>query len=309
MNRRKYLAGVAAVTAAIIPGTVQAQSRSVRIAAGSNDTYALPYFAEDGGFFKQAGIDADIRLFFNAQASLQAMIGGALDVVVGDAVQVGNAFNSGVPLGFIAPSTLYVSTAPTTYVCAAKDGPVHSAKDLENRAVAVVALSSLMTVGIQQWLKDNGADGSKVKLVEMNFPAMAAAVARGTVGAAIIAEPFLSAATDVRLIGDPLAPIAKEFLLCGMIAKREWVSANRDLAKSVAKTFSTTAAWANNHREDTAKILAKYSKTDVATVRAMRRATFATTLGPREIQPVLDMAFEYGQLQKPVRATDVIIPV
>jgi NitT/TauT family transport system substrate-binding protein len=309
MNRREYLTGLAAVTAAVVPWTVRAQAARVRVASGSNDAYALSYFAKDGGFFKQAGIDPDIQLFLNAQASLQAMIGGALDVVVGDAVQVGNAFNSGVAVGFFAPSTSYASTAPTTYVCAAKDGTIRTAKDLENKAVAVVALSSLMTVGIQQWLKDNGADGTKVKLVEMNFPAMAAAVARGTVGAAILAEPFLSAAPDVRLIGDPLAPISKEFLLCGMIATRQWVSANRDVASRFAKACSVTAAWANSHREDTAKILAEYSKTDVATVRAMKRATFSTTIGPRQIQPVLDMAFTYGQLQKPVRATDLIIPV
>lgn len=310
MNRRTHLAGLAAVTAAIAPGTVRAQTRPVRIAAGSNDTYALAYFAKDGGFFEKAGIEADIQLFENAQASLQAMVGGALDVVVADAVQVGNAFNNGVQIGFFAPSTMYTSAAPTTYICVAKNGSVRSAKDLENRAIAVVALSSLMTVGLQQWLKDNGVDASKVKMIEMNFPAMAAAVANETVGAAILAEPFLSAAAEnVRLLGDPLAPISSTFLLCGVIATREWVSNNRDLASRLAKAYGATAAWANDHHDATATILAAHSRIDVATIRSIRRATFSTTLGPRQIQPVVDMAFKYGSLKKPVRATDLVISV
>ena len=310
MNRRKYLTGLAATTIAIVPEAVRAQPRPVRIASGSNDTYALSYFAKDAGFFERAGIDADVQLFDNAQLSLEVMIGGALDVVVGDAVQVGNAFNGGVPLGFFAPSAIYTSRVPTTYICVAKGGSVRSAKDLENGAVAVIALSSLTTVGMRQWLKDNGADTTKIKIVELPFSAMASAISRGTVLAAVIAEPFLSAAAEnVRLLGDPLAPIASTFLRCGMVTTRGWVASNRDLASRLAKTYGAAAAWANDHHDETANILAAHSKITVATVRSMNRTMFSTTLGPRQVQPVLDVAFRYGVLQKAVRATDLIIPV
>lgn len=309
MNRRHVLAALAASATATFPAVIRAQSGTVRIAAAYNDAYALSYFARDGGFFKQAGIDVDIQLFPNAQDSLQAVIGGSLDVAVADAVQIGNAVNSGLDLGFFAPSTLYTSAAPTTYICVAKDGPVKTAKDLEGRTIGVVALHSLMTVGLQQYLKDNGADGSKVKMVEMNFPVMDAAVTRGTVDAVILAEPFLSAAADTRLLGDPLGPIAKTFLLSGQIATRTWTSANRELASKIAKVYVATAAWANSHHDDTATLLSTYSKVPAEKIRTMRRATFATTLGTQEVQPVLDMAFRYGQLPKAVRANAAIITV
>jgi NitT/TauT family transport system substrate-binding protein len=309
MNRRHYLAGLGASTAIAFPAVIRAQTKTVRIAAAYNDAYALSYFARDGGFFKKAGIDVDVQLFPNAQASLQAVIGGALDVAVADAVQIGNAFNSGVGLGFFAPSTLYTSAVPTTIICVAKDGPVKTAKDLEGRTVGVVALNSLLTVGLQQYLKDNGADGTKVKMVEMNFPVMDAAVTRGTVDAVILAEPFLSASTDTRLLGDPLGAIAKTFLLSGQIAMRTWMSENRELANKLEKTYVATAAWANTHHDDTATLLATYSKVPAEKIRAMRRATFATTLNAGQVQPVLDMAFKYGQITKAVPSQSVIIPV
>jgi NitT/TauT family transport system substrate-binding protein len=309
MNRRHYLAGLGASTAIAFPAIIRAQVKTVRIAAAYNDAYALSYFARDGGFFKRAGIDVDVQLFPNAQTSLQAVIGGSLDVAVADAVQIGNARNSDVALGFFAPSTLYTSAAPTTIICVAKDGPVKTAKDLEGRTVGVVALNSLMTVGLQQYLKDNGADGTKVKMVEMNFPVMDAAVTRGTVDAVILAEPFLSATTDTRLLGDPLGPIAKTFLLSGQIAMRAWIAENRELARKLEKAYVATAAWANTHHDDTAALLATYSNVPAAKIRAMRRATFATTLNAGQVQPVLDMAFRYGQITKAVRAQSSIIPL
>ena len=310
MNRRTYLSGLAGITASVIPRTTRAQTQRVRIGSGSNDTYALSYFAKDGGFFERAGIEADVQLFNNAQEMQQAMAGDALDVAVGDPLQIGNAFNNGLRLGFIAPATIYSSRQPTTFLCVAKDGPIRSANSLENGTVAVVALSSLMTVGLLDWLTVNGADSAKIKMVELPFPAMAAAVTRGTVAAAILAEPFLSAAAqDVHILGDPLAPVASTYLLSGIITKRDWVSTNTDLTSRLRKAYSATSAWANSHHDETARILATYSKINVETVRTMRRATLGTTLDPRLLQPVLDVAFKYGQLQKPTHAADLVLSV
>lgn len=289
---------------------MRAQANRVRIGAAANDSYAVTYFAQDGGFFERARIDPDIQIFTNAQAMVQAAAGNAIDVGMADLVQVGNAYNHGVPLGFIAPAGIYDSKVPTTLICVAKNGPIRTAKDLEGQAVAVVAIASIGSVAFQEWLKANGADQAKVKLLELPFSAMAAALTRGTIAAAAIAEPFLSSARDdVRSIGDAQSVIAKSFFLSGSFASRDWVAANRDVASRLVKAFTAAAIWSNSHHDDTALILAKYAKLDPDKIRAMARATFATTLDPRMMQPILDIAFKYGQMQKPVRATDLIITV
>lgn len=307
MQRREYLAAAAASTAIFFPAVIRAQTKTVRIASAYNDAYALSYFARDGGFFKRAGIDVDIQLFPNTQTSLQAIAGGSLDVAVADAVQIGNAVNSGIEAGFFAPSAVYTSAMPTTYICVAKSGPVKTAKDLAGRTIGVVALHSLMTVGLEQYLKDNGIDPTAVKQVEMNFPVMEAAVTRGTVDAVILAEPFLSAATETRVLGDPLGAIAKNFLLSGQIAMRKWIADNRALADKLAKAYVATAAWANSHHDETATFLATYSNVPAEKIRTLRRATFGTSLIAAQVQPVLDMALTYGSLQKAVRAQDALI--
>lgn len=311
MNRARSLTLLgAAATAAALPAPARAQSGRVRIGAAANDSYAVTYFAQDGGFFERARIDADIQNFTNAQAMVQAAAGNAIDVGMADLVQVGNAYNRGVPLGFIAAAGIYDSKLPTTLICVAKNGTVRTAKDLENQPVAVVAIASIGSIALQEWVKQNGADATKVKLIELPFSAMAPALTRGTIAAAAIAEPFLSLVRDdVRSIGDAQSVIAKQFFLSGSFASRDWVAANRDVASRLVKAFVAAAAWSNTHHDDTAPILAKYAKLDQDKIKTMARATFATTLDPRMMQPILDIAFKYGQLQKPVRAADLIVTV
>ncbi len=311
MDRARYLTLLGATAAgAALPLPAHAQSSRVRIGAAANDSYAVTYFAQDGGFFERARIDADIQIFTNAQAMVQAAAGNAIDVGMADLVQVGNAYNRGVPLGFIAPAGIYDSKLPTTLICVAKNSPVRTAKDLENQPVAVVAIASIGSIALQEWVKQNGADATKVKLIELPFSAMAPALTRGTIAAAAIAEPFLSLVRDdVRSIGDAQSVIAKQFFLSGSFASRDWVAANRDVANRLVKAFVAAAAWSNTHHDDTAPILAKYAKLEPDKIKTMARATFATTLDPRTMQPILDIALKYGQLQKPVRATDLIVTV
>lgn len=309
MDRARSLALLAAAASAL-PTVVRAQSSRVRIGAAANDSYAVTFFAQDGGFFDRAHIDADIQIFTNAQAMVQAAAGNAIDVGMADLVQVANAYNHGVPLGFIAPAGIYDSKLPTTLICVAKNAPVRSAKDLEGQPVAVVAIASIGSIALQEWLKANGADPAKVKLLELPFSAMAPALTRGTIAAAAIAEPFLSSSRDdVRSIGDAQSVIAKAFFLSGSFASRDWVAANREVASRLVKAYAAAAVWSNTHHDDTAAILAKYAKLDPDKIRSIARATFATTLDPRMMQPVLDIAYRYGQMQKPVRAADLIVGV
>lgn len=301
---------LAGAAAAAVPRTVRAQTAKVRIGAAVNDSYAVTYFAQDGGFFERARIDADIQPFTSAPAMVAAAAGNAIDVGMADAIQIGNAYNRGVPFGFIAAAGIYDSKQPTTYLCVAKNSSLKTAKDLEGQAVAVVAIASIGSIAFQEWLKAGGADPSKVKMLELPFSTMGPAVARGSVAAAMIAEPFLSSSkSDVRELADPQSTIAKTFFLSGSFASRDWVNANRDVAKRLVAALQAAAAWSNTHRDDTAPMLTKYAKLDIETIRGMTRATFATSLDPRQMQPVLDIALRYNELTKPVRAQDLIITV
>ena len=67
-----------------------------------------------------------------------------------------------------------------------------------------------------------------------------------------------------------------------------------------------TARWANAHHDESAVILAKYTKLDVDRLKRMNRCIYATDLRPAMVQPVLDTAFKYKALETATSAAAMI---
>jgi NitT/TauT family transport system substrate-binding protein len=305
MLTRSQAIAVVAVPLLARARPVAAQSMvTVRMGAGPTDSFAEPLFALDAGFFKRAGLAVELNL---SPALMPALVGGAIDVSLGDVIQIANPVNAGVDLASFAGAGLYTSAAPTTLFCAAKNGPIRVAKDLEGQAIGIVLVASLSDMAVREWMRRNGADLDKVRMIEMPFATMAPALQRGTVAAVMLPEPFLSdARNDVRVLGNAYEAIAASFYISIFMATRTWLTANPDVAKRVQQALYDTARWANTHRDETATILAKYARLDVERVHAMTRSTFATSLDEGRLQPVLDIAFRYKRLAKPVNAADLI---
>jgi NitT/TauT family transport system substrate-binding protein len=223
-------------------------------------------------------------------------------------IQLGNAVNHGLPYGFFAGGSFYSTNAPTTVLCVAKNSPIRSAKDLEGQAIAVVALTSISSLSVQEWLRQNGADLTKIKLFETPFSTMAPALERGTVAAAFIAEPFLSGAkTEIRWLAKTYDAIAKQFYIQAWFTSRDFLAKDPETGRRLLRAVYESARWSNAHHDASAAILSKYSKLPVERIESMTRAVFATSLDPRMMQPVLDVAARYKLIEKPLSARDLVL--
>lgn len=310
MNRFTALALLTA--AAALPGRASAQAAPVSVRVGSvpADTYAGGYYALDLGLFEKAGLAVDITNFTNGAAMAAAVAGGSIDVGIGDATELANGINRGLPFTLIAGGGLYSTNAPTTTLCVAKSSTIARAADLEGRNVAVVSLVSLMSSAVKSWLAQNGADVAKIKFVEMPFPQMPGALARGTLAAATLSEPIMSDATstDAKIFAKPYDAIAKQFLISDWFTTRDWLAKNHDAAKRFVGAIYDAARWANAHHDESAAILAKYTKIDVERIKRMNRCVYATDLKAALVQPVLDTALKYKALDAATSAASMIAP-
>ena len=306
------LALTGAVAAAGFPLAARAQAEPVKIRIGSSrtDAFGAGFYAVDGGFFKAAGIDVEILTFSNGAAVAAACAGGSLDIGVGEVTELANGVAHGLPFALIAGAGLFATDAPTTMLCVAKDSPIKRPHDLEGKTIAVPVLVSLSAISVKVWLVKNGVDLNKVHFTEITTAAMPAAVQHGTVDAAHIGEPGLSIGrADIRPIATPYSSISKQFLISDWFTTRDWIAKNPELAKRVVSVAYQTAHWANAHQDLTAPIIAKYAGLDLATVHAMRRTRFASTLDAGLVQPVLDAAAQYGGLVRPMKADELIVKV
>src|SRR5215469_9380423 len=133
LSRSQFIAAAAAAAAVGGPSFVRAQTSKLRIGAITSDTYGEAYYADDLGLFKKAGLDVEITTMTNGTAILNAVIGGSLDIGISNTVAISNAVIHGFPVGFIAGGALYLSSAPTTVLCADRDSSLRTAKDLEGK--------------------------------------------------------------------------------------------------------------------------------------------------------------------------------
>jgi NitT/TauT family transport system substrate-binding protein len=215
----------------------------------------------------------------------------------------------GIPVGFIAGGAIYLSSAPTTVLAVAKNAPFQTAKDLEGQTIASITLNSMSVAAVKAWLTQNGADPSTCKFVEVPAPLMGSALARGIIAAATIPEPNLTdARTEVRTFSTFFDAIGKQFMNGGWFTSRKFAAENGPLLHRFVRALYATAPWAATHHAESAAILSKYSKIPVETMNAMTRVVFEQSLDPKMVQPALDIASKYKLLERPVLASELIIP-
>ena len=307
LSRGRTLALLASA-AALETLPARAQTAPLRLGGSGTDLYIEPFLALDGNYLSRAGLtNVEVSALANGGAIASAVAGGALEAGLADMIQIANAANRGLPFAFFAGSGLYASDAPILALCVGKSAPAKSAKDLEGGTVALVALKSITEAAVREWLHVNGADLTKIKFFEMPYAEMAPALARGTVTAAFLGEPFLSAnKDDVRIVGRCYDAVAPSFYISAWFASRDWIAKNGETVRRLTSALYDTARWANGHHDETAPILAKYAKLDLGRIRAMNRTRYATSLDPKLMQPVLDIAVRYQLIEKPVAAADLI---
>jgi len=299
---------LAAVLSVVSSAARADDANAINVLAVANDLYAGAYYAQDGGYFKAAGLDVAVTTLANGGAALTALAGGSADIAVTNLVSVATAVAHGVPLTVIAGAGLYSTRAASTAICVLKTSPLHTARDLEGKTIGVASLNDQATLALKKWLTQNGADPQKVKMIELGYPEMIAGLSAGRIDAAMLAEPWQTTARngDDRLYAKPFDAIAPEFNIGVWATTRSWAQAHPDLVRRFAAAIYAGAKWANAHPDLTAAILAKYAKADPKMIGGMIRAVQSTDLEPAYIQPPLDAAFEYGQLDKHLTAGDLI---
>ncbi len=265
------------------------------------------FYGVDGGFFKKAGLDVQIQMLPNGGAVAAALASGAVDIGLADVMSMVNAHAHGLPFTYLAPGLQNSVTAPTFAVVVAASSAIREPKDLRG-VMAVSGLNNIAQVATAAWIDRNGGDSKQVKFIEMPFPAMLPALASGAIQASSANEPWLTAASDRgdRVLIEDKNPIAPVFLLGGWATTRDWIAKNGPAAARFVSAMREIAQWSNTHHDESAPILAKYSKLPPATIAHMRRGDFAERFDPAQIQPVIDAAAKYGIIAAPFRAGEII---
>lgn len=274
---------------------------------------ALPYYANEKGFFKAQGLNVELTFLANGGAVSQGILGNALDVGVTNSGSISNAFIRGLPLYLLACGAVYSPKSPIAHIAVDKNSGMKTGKDLNGKTLSVSTLKDMIQGTTLAWMEKNGGDWKTVNFVEMPPAQMAGAIAAKRIDGGVIVEPFYAGAKDnLFTVGYNYSAVNdnKPFQTLGIAASKDWFAKNTATGKKIATAIHEAAKWANDPKNATecARMLAAYTKIDPAVIAGYPRLVFAESNSAALVQPVIDMLAKYTFIPHGFAASELFAP-
>jgi NitT/TauT family transport system substrate-binding protein len=311
-SRSTFLTAASAVAA--FPRALDAQAlTTVRVGGTPEQSIVGTLWAMQSGLFARDGLNVQLTTLNSGGAVTSALLGGSLDVGKTNLLGVISAHAKGIPLLLVAPALIYSAQDPDMMMMlVAKNGPIHDARDLDGKTVAVPALSDVFTVACKAWIDTNGGGSTSVHFLELPHRAAAEAVTAGRVDAAMVADPLLGqalASGNYRVFAHPMDAIAKRFIADAYFCTADYVEKNADVVARFRRAVLAGYAYAGTHRAEMVPLIAKFTGVDESAVTPTGTyATLADLEDTRIIQPLIDAAVKYQQIPQSFPAKDLLDP-
>jgi NitT/TauT family transport system substrate-binding protein len=255
-TRRTFLA--ATLTGAAVLGLDQAsaaelEQSSLTLGVGGKPLlYYLPLtIAEQKGFFKEQGLDVTINDFGGGAKSLQALIGGSIDVVAG-------AYEHTIRMqakGQDIQAVIELGRYPGIVLAVRKDlaGEVKSAADLVGRKVGVTAPGSSTNFFVNYLMAKAGADPKEAAYIGVGAGLSAvAAMQQGEIDAIVNLDPVISKLQDdgaIEILADARTEAGTRAIFGGsnpaavVYLKNDFIEANPNTVQAIVNAFKKAIDW------------------------------------------------------------------
>jgi NitT/TauT family transport system substrate-binding protein len=278
----------------------------IHIGSSPFEAAADAYYAQEGGFFERNGLKTTTQVIPNGAATLSAVVGGTLQIGLANTLNLAQARLRGLKVSFIAPDYMYArDDPPGSQLVVAASSSIRSAKDLDGKTIAITSNPSIDGIAVDSWMAANGGNVDSVKFVETPPSLMGAAVTSGRVDAALIGQPALQAALDggsVRALARPYDAVGARVMVTGYMTTDEWAAKHPDEVRRFQVAINQAATWAVKNPEDAAGVLFKYLKIQLPRVHEYH----PRSLDPVLIQPMLDGAYRFKMIERPMKAAEII---
>jgi NitT/TauT family transport system substrate-binding protein len=299
MTRSSAIALVAGAAAA--PYVARADSATVRVGASPAATQAEAYYADQLGFFKQAGLITEQQIVTRSADTLQLVVSGNLDVGSTAPQSIANAIIHGFPLRVIAAGAVYAGNPPPVQFCVAKTTASNDPHYYANATIGVQTLNDSQSVGVLAWFRQNKVPTDKVKFIELPFPTMPEALQRSEILGCCMVEPFASARKDItRSIPNVYDILGKNWALGVWYAKIDWIQANPQLVKTFVNALYATARKVNADPSSVDQLLSTYSKVPLDSIKQTLKPIFAEKQERSNVEPQMLAAAEFKLISRPV---------
>lgn len=237
-----------------------ADARAQKIIVGWSAVSALnsPFWViRDAGFFKEAGLDADLIFIATSSTMAQSMLAGEVAISSANSQVVADVGLQGgdlVAMGAIINSVAFYVMAPPE---------IKSVGDLRGKPVGVSRFGASTDFGMRMLLKKYNLEPvSDVPIMQIGgMPELAAALSRKAIFAAPMSYPmgYVAEQAGMKVIAN-LAQENIPFVHVGITTTRRFLRDSRSQAKAFLQAYGKAVHFMHTRKDDFKKILARYSK-------------------------------------------------
>jgi NitT/TauT family transport system substrate-binding protein len=260
MDRRTFLASTAALAAMSLAaqragaqaGGAPEKAKVTLGVGGKPLLYYLPLtIAERRGFFKEEGLSVDINDFGGGAKSLQALIGGSVDVVTGayeHTIRMQAKFQN-------IQAVCELGRFPAIVIAVKKDkaGEIKSAADFKGRKIGVTAPGSSTAITVQYAMVKAGLKATDAPLIGVGGGAGGvAAIERGEIDLISHLDPVIAKLEDddaIKILIDTRTEAGTKALFGGsnpaavVYLKTDFIAANPNTTQRLVNAHVKALKW------------------------------------------------------------------
>jgi NitT/TauT family transport system substrate-binding protein len=260
------------------------------------------------GFFTKRGLDVTVKTAAGGAAIIPAVVSGDTQFGGSNVVSVLIAATKGLPIQMVAAGTFGPETEEDDWSAVlVKGSSIRSAKDLEGKTMAVNTLENVATETATAALENLGADASKVKFTEVDFPDMLGALDAGRVDAAFEIEPFVAAGLKqgFRRVLAPYYRTKPDLQIGSYVATEQYVQEQPDVVKAFRAGVDDTAAWVRDNPDEFRKVLASGG---VKGAPDIKLPTWKGAIDRRSLETHATLMQQQGLIEETPPFDDVVAP-
>ena len=242
---------------------------------------AFAYVAEEKGYFKEAGLDVDIKPGSGTVDVMKLLAGGRADFGAGDfttaLITIAKQKLPVTAIGMVHQKSLAA-------VVALEGGGIATPKDLEGKTIGDQP-GSTNQVTFPVYAKAAGIDAGKVKFVPSAPPALPQLLATGKVdaiGQFVVGRPLVEkAAQGKKAVILPYGDVLPDLYGNALLASSKVAKEKPELVKKFSAALFKGLQYSIAHPEETGEILKKRQPTQDAAVAAAEVRAMAPYVAPQ----------------------------
>ncbi|GID93712.1 ABC transporter substrate-binding protein [Amorphoplanes digitatis] len=304
---RRIQALALAVTAVLLAGACGTDDNGSTSASGNTKVkigvipivdVAPIYLGLKQGFFTAEGLDVTLETAQGGAAIVPGVVSGQYQFGFSNTTSLLLAESKGLPLKVVSSGVASTGAPGKDFgAVVVKDGsPIKTAADLAGKRVAVNTLKNINTTTINKVVRDAGADPSTIKYVELAFPDIVPAIAKGDVDAGQLVEPFLTIATGQgdRQVVSNYAGTDPDLTVAMYFTSQDYAKKDPEAVAGFTAAMARSMEYATSHPDEARAALNTYTKIDRKVQQELILPRWPAAIDRDSVQLLADLAKQDG---------------